>query len=78
MTRLDMKPLSPQQRAALALLSGYAATDQLGYWAWRAQIRPFRQITHRLEDEGLIQIMLIRLTHTATHASFLSSGDTAL
>jgi hypothetical protein len=54
-----VKALSPQQRAALAVLLNYDPDfgHRIGYWAWRAQVRPFRQSTHkRLEDDGLIVI----------------------
>jgi hypothetical protein len=60
-----MKALSPQQRAALALLLSYDGGRTVGYWAWRSQIRPFRKSTRsRLEDEGLIQIEdgVVRIT----------------
>jgi predicted methyltransferase len=49
-----MKALSPQQRAALAIL---LPSNETAYWMWRLKIRPFRQSTRkRLEDDGLIQI----------------------
>jgi hypothetical protein len=54
-----VKALSPQQRHALAVLLNYDHNHgrQIGYWAWRAQIRPFRESTRkRLEDDGLIVI----------------------
>ena len=60
-----MKALSPQQRAALAVLLSYDGSRQIGYWAWRSQIRPFRRSTgQRLEGEGLIQIEdgIVRIT----------------
>ena len=60
-----MKPLTPQQRAALAVLLSYDDSRTLGYWAWRSQIRPFRHSTRkRLEDDGLIQIEngIVRIT----------------
>lgn len=60
-----MKPLSAQQRAALAVLLSYDGSRMIGYWAWRSSIRPFRQATRRrLEDEGLIQIAdgMVRIT----------------
>jgi len=60
-----MRPLSPQQRRALAALLSFDGSRSIGYWAWRSQIRPFRQSTRkRLEDEGLIQIEngIVRIT----------------
>jgi predicted methyltransferase len=50
-----VKALSPQQRAALAVLLNFSR--RIGYYEWRVLIHPFRQSTRkRLEDDGLIVI----------------------